>query len=64
MRALNWWQCLTVEKIVLDFIQECDVPLMEVGSNTEGEEDTSIIGSSRNYLLEVMELLTKINLFS
>lgn len=64
MRALNWWQCLTVEKIVLDFIQECDVPLMEVGSNTEGEEDTSIIGSSWNYLLEVMELLTKINLFS
>ena len=64
MRALNWWQCLTVEKIVLDFIQECDVPLVEVGSNTEGEEDTSIIGSSWNYLLEVMELLTKINLFS
>ena len=64
MRALNWWQCLTVEKIVLDFIQECDVPLMEVGCNTEGEEDTSIIGSSWNYLLEVMELLTKINLFS
>lgn len=64
MRALNWWQCLTVEKIVLDFIQECDVPLMEVGSNTEDEQDTSIIGSPRNYLLEVMELLTKINLFS
>ena len=55
---------MAVEKIVLDFIQECDVPLMEVGSNTEGEEDTSIIGFSRNYLLEVMELLTKINLFS
>ena len=36
-RAKNQSQGLPVEEIILDFIKECEIPLMEVDSNTDVE---------------------------
>ena len=57
--------CLNTEEVVLDFTQECDVPLMEVDSDIDGLEDTLFADRSRNYVDEAeLKMMTKINLFS
>ena len=56
---------MNVEEVVLDFAEARDVPLMEIDSDIDDEEDTRFIGRSQNYVDETMELelLTKLNLF-
>ena len=50
---------------MLDFAEDRDVPLMEIDSDIDDEEDTRFTGRSQNYVDETMELelLTKLNLF-
>lgn len=56
---------MNVEEVVLDFAEARDVPLMEIDSDIDDEEDTRFTGRSQNYVDETMELelLTKLNLF-
>ena len=42
---------MPVEEIVLDFIKECEIPLMKVDSDIDVEEDMPSAGPSRNYIL-------------
>ena len=62
--ATNQSQALTVEEIVSDFTEECDVPLMEIDSDSDDEEDTPFTCPSWNDVDEAMELLSEFNLFS
>ena len=45
-RAKNQSQGLLVEKIVFDFIEECEIPLMKVDSVIDVEEDLPFAGPS------------------
>ena len=47
-RAKNQSQGLLVEKIVFDFIEECEIPLMKVDSDIDVEEDLQFAGPSLN----------------
>ena len=47
-RAKNQSQGLLVEKIVFDFIEECEIPLMKVDSDIDVEEDLPFAGPSLN----------------
>ena len=68
--ATNQSQAVTVEEMVSDFTEEYDVPLMEVDSDSDDEEDTPFTCPSWNDVDvnvdvdEAMELLSKFNLFS
>ena len=42
---------MPVEEIVLDFIKECEIPLMKVDSDIDVEEDMPSAGPSLNYIL-------------
>ena len=42
---------MPVEEIVLDFIKECEIPLMKVDSDIDVEEDMPSAGPSWNYFL-------------
>ena len=42
---------MPVEEIVFDFIEECEIPLMKVDSDTDVEEGMPSVGPSRNYNL-------------
>ena len=42
---------MPVEEIVFDFIEECEMPLMKVDSDTDVEEDIPFAGPSRNCFL-------------
>ena len=37
--------------MVFDFIEECEIPLMEVNSDIDVEQDMSFAGPSRKYFL-------------
>ena len=39
------------EEIVLDFIKECEIPLIKVDSDIDVEEDMPPAGPSQNYIL-------------
>ena len=41
---------MPVEEIILDFIKECEIPLMKVNSDIDLEEDMLSAGPSRNYI--------------
>ena len=42
---------MPIEEIVFDFIEECEIPLMEVDSDIDVEEDMPFAGPSRKYFL-------------
>ena len=40
-----------MEQIVFDFIEECEMLLIKVDSDTDVEENMSFVGPLRNYIL-------------